>query len=123
MTKLLVLLVGIILILFILWWFFAPRTESEVVAKNENNQQSVTIEVNGGYKPGKVVLKKGIPATINFNRKDASSCLDSVVLSDFGIEKNLPLNKTVSVNLNPDKAGEYGFACGMNMFHGKIIVK
>ncbi|MBC6925276.1 cupredoxin domain-containing protein, partial [Ligilactobacillus salivarius] len=25
--------------------------------------------------------------------------------------------------INTDKAGEYGFACGMNMFHGKVIIK
>lgn len=123
MIKLLVLVIGIILISFILWWFFAPRTEKEAIAQIDSDQQAVTIEVNGGYNPGKVILKKGVTATINFKRKDASSCLDSVVFSDFGIQKDLPLNQTVSVSLDPKQAGEYEFACGMNMFHGKVIVK
>lgn len=123
MIKLLVLVIGIILISFILWWFFAPRTEKEAIAQIDSDQQAVTIEVNGGYNPGKVILKKGVPATINFKRKDASSCLDSVVFSDFGIQKDLPLNQIVSVSLDPKQAGEYEFACGMNMFHGKVIVK
>ena len=55
-------------------------------------------------------------------RKDPSSCLEEVVLGDFKIRKFLPLNQKVTVEVTPQKAGEYGFACGKNMFHVKIIV-
>ena len=33
------------------------------------------------------------------------------------------MNKKVTVEITPQKAGEYRFECGMNMFHGRIIVK
>jgi plastocyanin domain-containing protein len=46
-----------------------------------------------------------------------------VILGDFKIRKFLPLNQKVTVELTPQKSGEFGYACGMNMYHGKIIVK
>ncbi|MDR0297149.1 MAG: cupredoxin domain-containing protein [Streptococcaceae bacterium] len=35
----------------------------------------------------------------------------------------LPEHADVPINLAALTPGEYNFACGMNMFHGKIIVK
>ena len=67
-------------------------------------------------------MPKGKTTTINFFRKDPSSCLEEVILSDFKIRKYLPLNKKVSIEITPQKTGEYSFSCGMNMFHGKVKV-
>lgn len=100
------------------YWFFLMKKE-EVVSVTD----SIDITVDGGYTPKTISIPKEKTTKINFFRKDPSSCLEEVVLSDFKIKKFLPLNKKVTVEVNPQKAGEYGFACGMNMFHGKIIVK
>lgn len=88
-----------------------------------NKEQVVTVNVDGGYKPNKFKLKKGVPATINFNRKDPSGCLSEVLIPDFDVKKKLPLNETISIDINPETAGEYEFTCGMQMFRGKIVVK
>ncbi|PMD73833.1 cupredoxin domain-containing protein [Companilactobacillus nuruki] len=123
MTKILVLIIGIAAIGFILWWFFGNHHVASATANVSNGDQKVDIEVNGGYSPEVVTLKKGIPATINFTRKDASSCLDRVVFSDFGINKELPQNEQQSIQIDTSEAGEYQWACGMDMFHGKLIIK
>lgn len=99
------------------YWFFLMKKE-RVVSVSE----SVDIIVEGGYSPSTIQIPKGIKAKISFIRRDPSSCLEEVVLSDFKIKKYLPLNKKVTVELTPQKTGEFNFACGMNMFHGKIIV-
>lgn len=99
------------------YWFFLMRKE-EVVSVTD----SVDITVEGGYSPNTIQIPKGKTTKISFTRKDPSSCLEEVVLGDFKIRKFLPLNQKVTVEVTPQKAGEYGFACGMNMFHGKIIV-
>lgn len=100
------------------YWFFLMKKE-EVVAVTD----SVDITVEGGYTPDTISIPKGKTTKISFTRKDLSSCLEEVVLSDFKIRKYLPLNKKVSIEVTPQKAGKYPFSCGMNMFHGKIIVR
>jgi Uncharacterized protein conserved in bacteria len=123
MTRIIVLIAGLAVIGFIFWWFFGKHEVASATADVSGNNQSVDVEVNGGYSPEVVTLKKGVPATLNFTRKDASSCLDRVVFSDFGINKELPQNEKQAIEIDTSKPGEYQWACGMDMFHGKVIVK
>ncbi len=115
--KIIVTILGLAGIAFT-YWFFLMKKE-EVVSVTD----SVDIIVEGGYSPNTISIPQGKTTKINFTRKDPSSCLEEVVLSDFKIRKFLPLNKKVTVEVTPQKPGEYPFSCGMNMFHGKIIVE
>ncbi len=110
---------GVLSMAFVAWFFFGKKSASDAVEA----EGSIDIQVSGGYKPSVIALKKGKKTTINFLRTDPSSCLEEVVLSDFKIRKFLPLNKKVSITIVPQKTGEFPFACGMNMFHGKIVVR
>ena len=100
------------------YWFFLMKKEVVVSVKS-----NIDIKVEGGYSPSTISIPKGKTTKINFIRKDTSTCLEEVILSDFKIKKFLPLNKKVTVEVTPQKTGEFKFSCGMNMFHGKIIVK
>ena len=113
------------LIAAIIWWFFGRHQEKAVAAdvSADSQDQKVKVEVNGGYSPSTIVLKKGVPAELDFYRKDPSSCLERVVFPDMGINEKLPQNQLHQIKVDTSKAGEYEFACGMNMFHGKVIVK
>ena len=73
-------------------------------AVNEDGQQVVKVTVDGGYQPETVRLAKGVPAKLGF-------------------EAELPLNQEVSFDVKTDQRGEYDFACGMDMFKGKVVVK
>lgn len=116
--KILVGLFGLVGIAFT-YWFFLMRKEQEVLVASD----SIDIIVDGGYKPEVISIPKGKTTKLNFTRKDSSGCLEEVVLSDFKVRKYLPLNKTVTIEITPQKTGEFKFSCGMNMFHGKLIVK
>lgn len=115
--KLLVAIIGALGIL-LTYWFFLMKKDKEVRVKN-----AVDITVSGGYSPEVVSIPFDKTTKITFTRTDPTDCLSEVVLPDFRIKKELPLNKKVTVEITPEKKGEFGYACGMNMYHGKIIVK
>lgn len=117
LDKIIVIISGIFGIAFI-YWFFLMKQDKEVVVSSD----SVDITVEGGYSPEVISIPQGKTTKLNFIRKDTSNCLEEVVLGDFKIRKFLPLNQKVTVEITPQKEGEYSYSCGMNMFHGKIIV-
>jgi len=102
------------------YWFFLMKKEEEAVIVSTNN---VDIIVKGGYSPNIISIPKEERTTLNFIRKDPSSCLEEVILPDFKIRKYLPLNKATQIHITPKKSGTFEISCGMNMFHAKIIVK
>jgi plastocyanin domain-containing protein len=120
--KIIVLAAAIGLIGIIIWWFFGSHGGDSVAATVEANEQSVEIIVDGGYMPNVVTLQKGIPAKLIFLRKDPSGCLEEVVIPDFGVSSKLPINKPHVIHITPKEAGEFKYACGMNMFFGKVVV-
>lgn len=123
MLRILVLIIGLALIGFITWWFFGKHAVATETASVANDIQQIDVDVNGGYSPERIVLKQGTPAVLNFTRRDASSCLDRVVFPDFGINQELPQGEKQAIKVDTSKAGEFQWACGMDMFHGKLIIK
>ncbi len=120
--EILVLIGGGALIIFVLWYFFGER-EQVAAETNESGMQEIKVTVKGGYSPDVIVVKKNMPVRLNFYRDETSSCSEQVVFGDFGIARDLPAFKTTAVEFTPEKAGEFTFACGMNMLRGKLIVE
>ncbi|MCC4517412.1 cupredoxin domain-containing protein [Limosilactobacillus reuteri] len=118
-----VIIIALLLIAFIVWWFFGKHTESAGKSTIVNDEQTATIVVNGGYSPSTVTLKKGISAQVNFDMHDSTACLSHVVFEQLGVNKDLTKQKITTINIPTDKAQTFNFACGMDMFHGKVIVK
>ena len=114
--KIIVLITGILGICFTYWFFFMKKDTVKTV------EDSVDIVVEGGYSPSSISITQGKPTHINFIRKDPSSCLEEIVIPEFKIRRFLPLNEKVTITVTPSKSGEFSMSCGMNMFHGKIIV-
>lgn len=116
LDKIIVIIFGLIGVAFT-FWFFLMKKEKEVEVENE-----VDITVSGGYSPEVISIPAGKTTKLNFIRTDSTDCLEEVVLGDFKIRKHLPVNQKVTVEINPTKVGEYPYSCGMNMYHGKIVV-
>jgi plastocyanin domain-containing protein len=107
---------------FVLWYFFGAR-ERVAATVGAAGVQEVKVNVKGGYDPDVIVVKQGQPVRLDFYRDETSSCSERVVFGDFGIARDLPAFKTTSIEFTPDKAGEFTFACGMNMMRGKLVVE
>jgi plastocyanin domain-containing protein len=121
-TNIIVTLIGFGIIGLIVWYFWLWKGES-VEAKKEGGMQEVDVTVKGGYQPAAIVVKVGEPVRLNFTRREASTCGEEVVLPGFGKRAHLPENQTVTVEVTPEKPGEYEFTCGMNMYRGKLIAQ
>ena len=117
MDKVIITLLGFFGIFFTFWFFLGKKTGSVEAV------DSIGILVKGGYSPETISVKRGKKIKLNFLRKDKSSCLEEVVLSDFKIREFLPLNRETTIEITPQKTGIFNFSCGMGMFHGKLIVK
>ena len=77
----------------------------------------------GGFTPQEVSFKKGQPLKLAFYRADEVNCGSEVIFKDLNINKKLPVGEVVTIDVPTDKAGEFSFACGMDMLKGKIIVQ
>lgn len=99
----------------------AEANKPVAAARPENG--IVMIKVNGsGYSPSVIDLKKGEAVKLIFVREDANNCGDEVVFTSLNIKKKLEVGKEVAIEITPTETGEIGFACGMNMYKGKLLV-
>src|SRR5688572_27123794 len=113
-----VLFAGAVGIVWVNWYFFfADRRQ--LAATLKGGTQEVDVEVRGGYEPGVIRVKRGVPLRLVFNRQETSSCSEEVVLPAFGIRRFLPPYEKTAVELTPDKSGTFDITCGMSMLHGK----
>ena len=112
---------GVGAIAFLVWFFFGPKQSQAARAKG--NVQEIEVTVKGGYSPSIIRVQKDVPLRLIFDRQEAGDCTSRIVFPDFQASKTLaPFAKT-TLEFTPDKAGQFGFACGMNMIHGTLIVE
>ncbi len=104
-------------------WFFWLSEKKAVRAAVAGGVQEVRVRVKGGYDPDVIVVQSGRPVKLHFNRQETASCSEMVVFPDFGVSRQLPDGEVVTIELMPEKPGEYEFACQMGMLRGKLIVE
>jgi plastocyanin domain-containing protein len=62
-----------------------------------------------------------VPLRLTFVRTTDDTCAKDVVLVDYGIRRELPLNTPVTVEFTPRKS--FVFQCGMKMLSGTLTVR
>jgi len=103
--------------------------ESNVQAQRRTKRKTPTIQkvtvalTEKGYQPGSLKLRRGIPAQVTFLRKVSATCGTQVVIPEYDIKRDLPLNESVSVAFTPSKSGTFTFSCGMGMLRGSLVVR
>src|SRR5437660_5454358 len=113
---------GFLLIAAVAWFFFGERGKA-IAQAGTGGVQVLHVTVKGGYSPDTLVVKRGRPVRIDFDRQETSSCSDTVVFGDLGISQPLPAFRTTPVQFTPAKTGTFEFTCGMNMLRGRLIVE
>ena len=121
-TQLIVNVLGLAAIAFIVWYFWLYRRDGLQIAE-VGGVQEVQIKVKGGYDPDVIVVKKGKPVRLQFNRQESSLCSEMVIFDKIGQSAKLPEGETVTVEFVPKEQGEIPFQCQMGMLRGKVIVE
>ncbi len=118
---LVVIAAGVALSGFLAWFFFGPKKARQ--AQLIRQVQEVQVTVKGGYSPDVIRVRQGVPLRVLFDRQETGDCTSRVVFPDFALSQLLPAFSRTAVELVPLRSGRFGFACGMNMVHGTLIVE
>lgn len=102
-------------------FFFGPRKAR--TARLEGGVQHVEVTVRGGYSPDVIRVRQGVPVELVFDRQESGECTNRVVFPDLRVSAGLPAYARTTVRVDPAGAGSFGFACGMNMIHGTMLVE
>lgn len=120
-TQILVNFVGLTAIAWIVAYFWLYRKRG-VAAAEVRGLQEVNIKVKGGYDPDVIVVKRGRPVRLHFNRQESALCSEMVVFDKINKSARLPEGETVTVEFTPEQVGEIPFQCQMGMLRGKVVV-
>lgn len=114
-------LLGSVAAIAVLGWFFFGRRKA-YTAEVAGGLQRVAVTVRGGYHPDVIRVRQGVPLELVFDRQESGDCTSRVVFADLAMSAALPAYTRTTVRLIPAEAGSFGFACGMNMVHGTLLV-
>ena len=112
---------GVVMIGLLARFFFGPKKARQ--AEMVGGVQEVRVTVKGGYSPDFIRVKQSLPVRMIFDRQESGECTSRVVFPDFALNRALPAYATTAIEFTPDKIGQFGFACGMNMIHGTLLVE
>ncbi len=108
------------IVLFALMTGMTAAHEAQAATKHQDIELQVTEK---GFEPSQIDVRPGTTVTLKVTRKTDSTCATVLQVPARMIKKDLPLNKTITVNLGELEKGEIRFACGMDMVSGQIIVR
>ncbi|MGC8896977.1 MAG: cupredoxin domain-containing protein [Bacteroidota bacterium] len=114
---------GLLLAGWIGWFFWFSERKATKVESSKSGIQEAFIKVKGGYSPDIIMAEVGKPLRLHFLREETALCSEQVIFPDLKKQTTLTPFKTVTLDLMPEKTGEYVFQCGMGMLHGKLIIR
>ena len=104
-------------------WFLLQRKKPGRARVGGDGVQEATVIVKGRYRPETVVVKRGVPARLLFDRREDDPCSERVVFSGFQQEHWLPPFATTPIQFIPTHSGQFLFTCAMGMYQGRLIVE
>jgi plastocyanin domain-containing protein len=111
-------------------WVFAAVAAAVLAGSGckKSDASTPTADVTAsehGFSPPSLKLTQGGPgshAAVTFVRVTDKTCATEVVFPELNLERKLPLNQVVSVDVPTDTARTLTFQCGMAMYKGALVV-
>ena len=76
-----------------------------------------------GFHPGSIKIPAGRPITLVVTRTSDNTCAKEIVIPSLNVTRDLPLNRPVEIRIPPQEKGSVTYACGMNMYRGRLVVQ
>lgn len=76
-----------------------------------------------GFHPTSLTIPAGTPVTLVVTRTSENTCAREIVIPSRNETHRLPLNRPVEIKLPPQKKGTLTFACGMDMYRGRLLIQ
>ncbi len=100
-----------------------PPSSSSCSPSEAKNGLAQVCADEKGFTPTRLEIKKGEKLQVIFTRTTNETCATEIVSQELGINKQLPLNTPVAVDIPTGDAKSITFACGMKMFTSTVIIK
>jgi len=93
-----------------------PVTMSPAAMAGAKDKQIVVMRIDGlSYIPNHFTVKQGVPVEWRIDASEAAACGRFLLAPGLGIRKALSDQSTTMISFVPQRAGEFGFNCGMGM--------
>jgi plastocyanin domain-containing protein len=76
-----------------------------------------------GFNPSQIGVGRGVPLTLEFRRTSRDTCATKVVFPELHLERELPLNESVAIEIPTEQARTLTFQCGMGMYKSSVVVQ
>jgi len=121
--KLLKILASVALAALIGFASSARAGDDKKPAEEKKAPRTVELKVTEkGFEPTPITVKKGEPLRLRITRTTDETCAKELIVPDYNIDKELPLNKPVDVELTPTKSGKVKYGCSMGMMVAGVLI-
>ncbi len=106
-----------------LWLSMRDGAVTQRAQRLSDGTQEARVVVDQGYRPSRIELEAGVPATLRFERRDDDACTELLVSELWPNAHRLAGHGETAVRFTPQRPGRYTFTCGMGMYSGELIVR
>lgn len=99
-----------------------PDVQGGTASPAESAIVKITADSYEGYMPSVVKAKAGEPFKLVIETKDLYNCASAFVIPKLGIQKVLPENGTITIDIPAQPKGTLAYSCSMGMYRASIQI-
>jgi len=109
-------------VVMVMWSEERLRPSAVHALRLRDGTQEARVVVDQGYRPSRIDLEVGVPATLRFERREDDPCTELLVSDLWPSAHRLIAHGETQVRFTPQHVGRYRFTCGMGMYSGELLV-